>query len=214
MNEVETKLKKEAEMEMERCYDLREYIDYIKNGEMHFRNVPIEHAYHVGLYFLNKRMVRYALDNDPEFEHLKTYDGREDGNYHTLNEWLGEEYANPMDNIKYVVLTEKLLKDNETLVWFLQWTGNENEIKQLETYLEVMDDADYDVDMSLYTIDTEHPVLKQTVEEMCKVTVCNMYAITGKFVGLGNYPSAIDFHKVFYKDNKKRLFEEYKVLVW
>ena len=230
--DIETRIKQEAEYEMERCPELKELIlslaaELKSKGSFSQSLVPDEYAYHVGCYFLDEQLVRYALENDPDLEELGTFEGRENANYHTLNEWLGEDPRetsgsedqssdqNSSADVRYVVLAEKCRKENETFVWFLQWTGNEDEIRKLDAYLQAVteSDDDYGGDISTYTLDITHTVSKQTAKEMCKVSVwfyMNPEMLSGKFKGLGldyEKPSTQDLDRVFYVSYKKALFE-------
>jgi hypothetical protein len=219
---IETRIKQESEYEMERCPELKELIlslaaELKSRGSFSQSLVPDKYAYHVGCYFLDEKLVRYALENDPDLEELRTFEGRENANYHTLNEWLGEDPEDQRNSgdAMYVVLAEKCRKENETFVWFLQWTGNEDEIRKLDAYLQAVteSDEDYEGDISTYTLDITHTVSKQTAKEMCKVSVWYYMSpemLSGKFKGLGldyEKPSARDLDRVFYVSHKKALFE-------
>lgn len=192
-----------------------------ENRDFYVAEIPVKYAYNLGLYLLNKKLVRYGLDNDPELEHLRTPVGREDGNYHDLNVWLGEEYAEPRD-IRYAVLAETCLKENETFLWYLQYTDNEQEMEKLKGYLDVVrenqavGDDDYYGDISYYNLDITNTVSQNTAKEMTKVSLSgymNPQMLSGKFKGLEidyEKPSAKDLDGVFYMSQKERLFHTYK----
>lgn len=215
---IENSLKNSVQI----CPKLQELISKYENEDFYVSEIPVKYAYDLGLYLLNKKLVRYGLDNHPKLEHLRTFNGREDGNYHDLNKWLGAEYANPRD-IRYVVLLEKCVKEQETFLWYLQYTDNEQEIKKLEKYLNTvsenqsLEDDDYYGDISYYTIDIVNTVSQQTAKEMTKIRISNYMdpqMLSGKFKGLVSLsgvldyekPSAKDLDHVFYILLKKKLF--------
>ena len=205
---IEARLKAEAIHEMEKCPELKEAAENYDGGVL-----PIEYVYHTGLYLLNKDLVRHALDNDPELSDLRTFRDREEANYHTLNAWLGDEYAEPIAT-QYVVLRENCNKEQETFLWFLQWTGNEEELRKLDKYITGLGEQEFYGHTSIYSLDIAHPVSKQTAEEMCQVGLWDYMGspnmLSGRFKGLGlNYdkPDVQELDEVFYSSLKEGLFE-------
>jgi hypothetical protein len=94
INNVEERLKREADRAIENDAELHALVSHLDGLETlpTVDELPIKHlkyVYHLGLYYLNKQWVLYALGNDPSLSDLKSFEDREAANYHTLNHWLG-----------------------------------------------------------------------------------------------------------------------------
>lgn len=80
-----------------------------------------------------------------------------------------------MSSLEFVTFIEKNHKENETFIFFLQWTGNEAELRLLEraTNKALLDDmyGDY-VEVHL---DASARLSEATVDQMCRVSDTNNY---------------------------------------
>lgn len=80
-----------------------------------------------------------------------------------------------MSSLEFVSFIEKNHKENETFIFFLQWTGNEAELRLLEraTNKALLDDmyGDY-VEVHL---DASARLSEATVDQMCRVKNTNNY---------------------------------------
>jgi hypothetical protein len=80
-----------------------------------------------------------------------------------------------MSSLEFVTFIEKNHKENETFIFFLQWTGNEAELRLLEraTKEALLDDMSGDyVEVHL---DTSARLCEATVDQMCCVKDTNNY---------------------------------------
>jgi hypothetical protein len=80
-----------------------------------------------------------------------------------------------MSSLEFVTFIEKNHKENETFIFFLQWTGNQSELRLLEsaTNKALLDDmyGDY-VEVHL---DASARLSEATVDQMCRVSDTNNY---------------------------------------
>ena len=71
--------------------------------------------------------------------------------------------------MQYITLQEYNKKENETFVFFLQYTGNEKEINKLVYYIKNANTDDLNGDFSIFSIDENNMISESAVKELIKV---------------------------------------------
>ena len=109
----------------------------------------------------------------------KTKRNRNKGKNKTRVLYRGGEVEDKDKDMKFILLHEFNTKDSSSLVYFMQYTGNEETIK---SFADVISKADYDAmegDYVKFEIDTENLVSKNTADEMEKCNFGMFKILTG-----------------------------------
>ena len=109
---------------------------------------------------------------------------------------MWEEGQTEKVNMEFILLHEFNAKENESFIYFMQYTGNEETIA---SFSEFISKADYDEiggDYVKFEIDTENLVSENTANEMIKCNFgsysCMFSKLTGKMVDPFHGDSAED----------------------
>jgi hypothetical protein len=117
---------------------------------------------------------------------------------------------------EFVAFIEQNHKENETFVFYLQWTGNEDALTRLEESVENAYD-DMDGDYSSFSMDTSVKLTEDAVTQMCRLKLGTYSSMFTKCTGVFKYPfdgqiSAEELDRAFYACKIERMFSEYRNL--
>ena len=118
---------------------------------------------------------------------------------------------------EFIAFIEQNHKENETFVFYLQWTGNEDALTRLE---ESVENAMYDDmygDYSSFSMDTSVKLTEDAVTQMCRLKFGTYSRMFTKCTGVFKYPfdgqiSAEELDRAFYACKIERMFSEYRNL--
>jgi hypothetical protein len=117
---------------------------------------------------------------------------------------------------EFVVFVEKNYHENETFLFYLQWTGNEDAIRLLEQNVKSVDYDDYPGSL---TLDTSIKITEDAVDQMCKVDAANSYhkmftKCTGVFTCTfeDRDVNTDTLYDMFYPCKISQMFSEYRNL--
>jgi hypothetical protein len=119
---------------------------------------------------------------------------------------------------EFVAFIEQNHKENETFVFYLQWTGNEDALTRLEESVENAMYDDMDGDYSSFSMDTSVKLTEDAVKQMCRLKKFGTYSrMFTKCTGVFKCPfdervSAEELDSIFYACKIERMFSEYRNL--
>jgi hypothetical protein len=90
--------------------------------------------------------------------------------------------------MEYITFIEKNHKENETFIFYLQYTGNEEELQKLSNLIEEADFSSFRGDYSDFTMDVEHRISEDAVDQHCKLGYVGYTYMFQKANGKFEYP--------------------------
>ena len=73
--------------------------------------------------------------------------------------------------MEYISFQENNKKENESFIYFLQYTGNEDAINKLEYYVKSADTPDLYGDFSTFEIDTSVKLKQTSVDDISRINL-------------------------------------------
>ncbi len=88
-------------------------------------------------------------------------------------------------NNQYIIFVENNRKNFVSYISYLQYNGNEEELKKLYTYIKAIEDYEASGEMSEFSMDLEHKFSEEIVNQVIKTNeIVNVsYTSFEKFVG-------------------------------
>ena len=124
--------------------------------------------------------------------------------------------------MEFVTFTEHNHKENETFVFYLQWTGNEAALTLLQRAVDMSDISIMDGDYSSFTMNNEK-IPESIVNQQCKLTTSNnFHRMYTKCTGTFACPLVDDYEdelkentaslldEMFYTCHIEKLFSDYR----
>lgn len=90
--------------------------------------------------------------------------------------------------MKFIVFTEDNKKENETMVFFLQYDGNETMIDKLEQIICNTDFSEMEGDYSIFNIRTNKKISRKSVLELADIDIGNYSSMFNICEGIFEFP--------------------------
>ena len=113
---------------------------------------------------------------------------------------IGEDFS-LSEEMEYVRFIEHNRRENETYVYYLQYTNNEDDLNELKEFIDSSSSDTMTGDCSVFEINLDVKLTEDMVDEQCKLTY------RGKINGNFNNP-LIYCEDNINKDEKRRLLDE------